>query len=466
MKKKNDENTSYRTEKDGFGELKIPQEALYGIQTERAIHNFPISSLKVPRPFIHALGLIKGAAAIVNRDLSLLEPSLANPIIEAAEKVASGSYDKEFPLDIFQTGSGTSTNMNANEVIAHLATRLSQQKIHPNDHVNMCQSSNDVIPTAIHLSASIEIQNALMPALKNLVNHLKKRSETDKNIVKTGRTHLMDAMPITFGQEESGWAQQIQNNISRIECCLPRLHQLAIGGTAVGTGINAHPEFAKRITDILSKETTIEFKPAHNYFEALSCQDTIVELSGQLRVLAVSLTKICNDLRLMNSGPLSGLGEISLPAIQAGSSIMPGKVNPVIPEAICMACAEVMGNDVTITIAGQSGNFQLNTMLPVIGYNILHSIQLMSNSAQLLSEKVIEKFKILQKAQENILYNPILITALNPIIGYEKGALIAKRAYEEGRTLLEVALEMTSLPVEELEKILDPQSLTLGGIKS
>lgn len=453
--------SSHHTEKDSFGEVEIPDDALYGIHTFRAIHNFPISGLTLPPDFIHALGMIKGAAAKANLDLKKLDLNVAKAIMDAADSVAEGQYDEHFLVDVFQTGSGTSSNMNANEVIAKLASLRSGLDIHPNDQVNMSQSSNDVIPTAIHLSCCIQIHQQLLPALRHLAGTIEKRAQELDHIIKTGRTHLMDAMPITFGQELTGWATQIYNGIKRIEDTLPRLHELALGGTAVGTGINAHPEFAKRVIVLLAEHTLIPLKPKPDYFEALSSQDTIVELSGQLKVLAVSFMKISNDLRLMNSGPLAGLAEISLPAIQAGSSIMPGKVNPVIPEAVCGAAVQVIGNDTTITLGGLSGNFQLNTMLPVIAYNILHSIKLLSNSARVLADKAIAGFKVNEEnIQQALARNPILVTALNPIIGYEKGAEIVKRAYKENRPILEVALEMTDLSEEELKRLLDPKRLT------
>ncbi len=456
-----------RIEKDSMGELKVPKDALYGAQTQRAIENFPISGLTMPRSFIRALSLIKAAAAKVNADLKLLDPEIARAIMTATESIAKGQHDKEFPIDVFQTGSGTSTNMNVNEVIARLASLKIKKNIHPNDHVNMSQSSNDVIPTAIHVSCSIEARNLLLPALYHLADTLSSRAQNLKYIVKTGRTHLMDAMPLTFGQELSGWATQIHQNIVRITATLPQLHALALGGTAVGTGINAHPEFGKRVANELSSQTQIPFIPHSNYFTSLSSQDTVIEFSGKLRVIAVSLTKIANDLRLMNSGPLAGFGEIALPTLQPGSSIMPGKVNPVIPEAVIMAAAQVIGNDTTIGIGGLSGSFQLNTMLPVIAYNILLSIKLIANSATVLADKAIAGFVVNEsRIEADLAKNPILVTALNPIIGYEKGAAIAKKAYKEGRSIKEVAKEMTELSAKELDHLLNPQQLTQGGIKS
>ena len=371
-----------------------------------------------------------------------------------------------FPVDVFQTGSGTSTNMNINEVISRLASSLADHPVHPNDHVNMSQSSNDVIPTAIHVSACLQTEQVLKPALVHLVKVMREKASQNHAQVKTGRTHLMDAMPVTLGQEIEAWAQQVEYGIERIEHTMQRLRQLAQGGTAVGSGINADPEFAARVVQQLVELTGYPFESKPNKFEGLGCQDGAVELSGQLRTLAVSLMKISNDLRWMNSGPLAGLGEIALPSLQPGSSIMPGKVNPVIPEAMSMVCAQVIGNDVTITVAGQSGNFQLNVMLPVIAYNLLQSIELLSNAARVLADKAIEGFTVNEDAlQEALSKNPILVTALNRIVGYEKGAAIAKAAYASGKPVLEVAKEMTDLDEEQLQRLLDPAQLTQGGIQ-
>lgn len=450
---------------DSMGTLTVPKNALYGAQTQRAIENFPISHLKIPREFIQALGYIKSSAAIANRDLQLLDNTLCAAIIQACETVIQGQHDNQFPIDIFQTGSGTSSNMNANEVIAQLASLSCGIEIHPNDHVNMSQSSNDVIPTAIHVSASIAIHKQLLPALQHLLKNLEIKAQSCTKITKTGRTHLMDAMPLTLGQEISGWAAQIKNTIERLTLHPLSTQKLAIGGTAVGTGINAHPEFGHRVVQLLSEKTGVLFTCNPNYFEGLSCQDSAVQLSGQLKVLAVSLMKISNDLRWMNSGPLSGLAEISLPIVQPGSSIMPGKVNPVIPEAVTMVCAQVIGNDATITIAGQSGNFQLNVMLPLIAYNLLQSITCLSNAVRVLTDKAIIGFSVNHKNIEaSLSKNPILVTALNPIIGYELGAKIAKIAYSEGRALREVAEQLTDLSKADLDRLLDPENLTKGGI--
>ncbi len=457
---------SFRIERDSMGELQVPADALWGAQTQRAVQNFPISGLTLPRAFIAALALVKQAAARANTRLELLEAPVAQAIDAAAADVAGGRHDSQFPIDVFQTGSGTSTNMNANEVIASLATRRLGRPVHPNDHVNMGQSSNDSIPTAIHVSAALSLRGELLPALEHLRDVLRLKEREVGSVVKTGRTHLMDAMPVTLGQELSAWRTQIEQGLERLAAVEPRLHALAQGGTAVGTGINAHPQFALRFTQELSDLTGVAFTSARNFFEGLSSQDTAVELSGQLKVIAVSLMKIANDLRWMNSGPLAGLGEIALPALQPGSSIMPGKVNPVIPEATTMVAAQVIGNDTTITIAGQSGNFQLNVMLPVIAYNLLESIRLLANAARALADSAIAGFKVNEvRIAEALDRNPILVTALNPVIGYEKGAAIAKKAYADGRPIREVAAQMTDLPREQLAALLDPAELTRGGIK-
>ena len=458
--------TSFRVEHDSMGELKVPADALWGAHTQRAVENFPVSGLPMPRGFIAALALVKQAAARANRRLGLLDARVAEAVDAAAAEVVAGRHDAHFPIDVFQTGSGTSTNMNANEVIAALASARLKSAVHPNDQVNMSQSSNDSIPTAIHVSAALAVRDRLLPALAHLRDTLSKRERELAATVTTGRTHLMDAMPVTLGQEISGWRTQIEHGMARLRAVEPRLLALAQGGTAVGTGINAHPDFGRRFCEELAAITGVAFVPAANYFEALSAQDTAVELSGQLKVIAVSLMKIANDLRLMNSGPLAGLSEISLPALQAGSSIMPGKVNPVIPEAAAMVAAQVIGNDTTITIAGQSGNFQLNVMLPVIAHNLLASIGLLANVSRLLADRAIAGFKVnAARIAEALDRNPILVTALNPVIGYEKGAAIAKAAYAQGRPIRDVAREMTQLPAEELAKLLDPAELTRGGIK-
>jgi fumarate hydratase, class II len=457
--------SEFRTERDSMGELKVPANALYGAQTQRAVNNFPISGLTMPRQFIRALGLIKSAAAQANSELGHLKKAQAKAIRKAAERVAAGDFDAQFPIDVFQTGSGTSSNMNANEVIAHVATAAAGIKIHPNDDVNMGQSSNDVIPTAIQLSATLTASEQLIPALSHLKATLDKRAKELKKVPKTGRTHLMDAMPVTFGQELGGWAAQIRSSIDRISDALKRMRRLPQGGTAVGTGINADARLGPMICAELGKATGVKFESADNLFEGMSSQDAAVELSGQLKTLACSLMKIANDLRWMNSGPLAGLGEIELPALQPGSSIMPGKVNPVIPEALAMVCAQVIGNDATITIAGQSGNFQLNVMLPVVALNLLQSIEILANASRALADRAIAGFKVREDHIKQALdKNPILVTALNPVIGYEKGAATAKQAYKQGRPILDVALETTGLSRTELKSLLDPMALTKGGV--
>jgi fumarate hydratase, class II len=456
----------FRTEHDSMGELQVPAEALWGAQTQRAVDNFPISGRPMPRGFIRALGLVKAAAAEVNGGFGLLPQAQAASIRKAALAVAQGAYDAQFPIDIFQTGSGTSSNMNANEVIATLASRP-RAKVHPNDHVNLGQSSNDVIPTAIRIAAQLAVVEDLLPALKHLRSAIERRARALQRVTKTGRTHLMDAMPLTFGQEFGAWAAQLQSAQARIEDSLKRMRRLPIGGTAIGTGINADPRFGKAMAKALSSLSGTKFESAENKFEGLAAQDDIVELSGQLNALATGLMKIGNDLRWMNSGPLAGLGEIELPALQPGSSIMPGKVNPVIPEALCMVCAQVMGHHVAITIAGASGNFQLNVMLPLIAANLLDSVELLANAMRLLADKSVAGLKVRQDRVAAALdRNPILVTALNPIIGYEKAAAIAKRAYAEGRPILDVAAEDSGLPRSELKRLLDPALLARGGIQS
>ncbi|TNJ34466.1 class II fumarate hydratase [Arenimonas terrae] len=454
-----------RLEHDSLGELQVPAEALYGAQTQRAVQNFPISGLPMPRDFIRALGLVKAAAAEVNAGLGHLPKGAAAAIRSAALQVAAGDLDGQFPVDVFQTGSGTSSNMNANEVIASLASRGQKKPVHANDQVNMGQSSNDVVPTAIQVAAVLACRERLLPALKHLRATIDKRARGLGKVVKTGRTHLMDAMPLTLAQELGAWSAQLASGTERIQDSLKRMQRLPIGGTAVGTGINADPRFGKRVAAALSRLSGARFVQADNLFEGIASQDAAVELSGQLNVLAVALMKIGNDLRWMNSGPLAGLGEIELPALQPGSSIMPGKVNPVIPEAACMVCAQVMGNHTTVTVAGASGNFQLNVMLPVIAHNLLQSIGLLANVSRLLANTAIAGFAVRGDRLEQALgRNPILVTALNPVIGYEKAAAIAKRAYREGRPVLDVAREATGLPEKKLRELLDPAALAKGGI--
>ena len=454
----------HRIEHDSMGELKVPADALYGAQTQRAIQNFPISGLRMPRAFIRALGLIKSAGAAANAELGHLPKAVAKAVRAASERVAAGEFDAQFPIDIYQTGSGTSSNMNANEVIAHLASGA-RLKVHPNDHVNMGQSSNDVIPTAIHVSAVLETREHLLPALTHLRKTIDKRAKALAKVVKTGRTHLMDAMPITFGQELSGWSAQLDSCAARIRDALQRMQRLPLGGSAVGTGINADPKFGPKVAAELTRMTKARFVPAGNYFEGIAAQDDAVELSGQLKTLACALMKISNDLRWMNSGPLAGLAEIELPALQPGSSIMPGKVNPVIPEAMTMVCAQVIGNDTAITVGGQAGNFQLNVMLPLIAHNLLQSIHVLGNAMRVLADDAIAGFTVNRgHIQQALDKNPILVTALNPVIGYEKGATTAKQAYKQKRPILDVAVETTGLTRSQLAKLLDPMALTRGGI--
>jgi len=441
---------SFRVEHDSMGDLQVPADALWGAQTQRAVQNFPVSGRPMRRGFIRALGLVKAAAAEVNAGLGLLPKQRAGAIRAAALAVAQGTHDAQFPIDVFQTGSGTSSNMNANEVIATLASHDGKDKVHPNDHVNLGQSSNDVIPTAIRVSAQLAVVEELLPALKHLRRTIERRGRSLDRITKTGRTHLMDAMPLTFAQEFGAWAAQLASAQARIEDALKRLRRLPIGGTAIGTGINADPRFGKAMARALSALAGTKFESAADKFEGLAAQDDAVELSGQFNALAVALMKIANDLRWMNAGPLAGLG----------------KVNPVIPEATCMVCAQVMGHHTAITIAGASGNFQLNVMLPLVADNLLDQAGLLANVMRLLADKAIAGLKVRRDRVAAALdRNPILVTALNPIIGYEKAAAIAKRAYADGRPVLEVAREMSGLPEKELRKLLDPAALTRGGIR-
>ncbi len=446
---------------DSLGDVRVPGDALYGPQTQRAIENFAFSGFRFPRPFLAALGLIKKSSAEVNGELGLLDRDIATAIAEAAEQVEKGQHDAQFPLDIFQTGSGTSTNMNANEVIATLASRICGRKVHANDHVNLGQSSNDVIPAAIHISAAHEVKQRLLPAVEELAAAIRTRAGELDHVVKTGRTHLMDAVPIRMSQELGGWDAQLRMSAERLESAMMRIFELPLGGTAIGTGLNADPRFGALVVERIVKHSGLPFTQSRNLFEGISSQDAALELSAQLRGLSVSLLKIANDLRWMNSGPVSGLGEISLPALQPGSSIMPGKVNPVIPEAVAMICAQVMGNDATILIAAQSGAFQLNTMLPVIAWNLLSSIHLLSGAASALGSKAVAGFVVNEKKlSELAAKNPILATALAPHIGYDLSAEIAKEVVRTGRSVLEVAMEKTSLGEAALREILDPAKMT------
>ncbi len=451
----------YRIEKDSMGELQVPKNAYWGAQTQRAVNNFPISGQPLPAALIKALAHVKHACAAANKDIGWMSDEKSNSIQAVADRIIQGDYADQFPVDVFQTGSGTSSNMNMNEVISNIANEQDNLGIHPNDDVNMGQSSNDVFPSALQLAAAMEIHKRLLPALKHLHSTITEKANAVAGVTKTGRTHLMDAMPIQLSQELQTWADQIEQNIHRIESSLPRLQALPIGGTAVGTGINAHPEMGPRVATYIAAATGVSVTALERPFMGISAQDSSVEMSGQLKTTAVSLMKIANDLRWMNSGPLAGLGEIELPAIQPGSSIMPGKVNPVIPEAVAMACAQVMGNDTAITVGGQSGNFQLNVMLPMIGRNLIESIQLLSQASIQLADIAIKDFNVRQDNIDEALFaNPILVTALNSVIGYEKGAAIAKKAYAEQRPILDVALELTDLSEDELKTHLNPEKLT------
>jgi len=443
--------------------LKHKGKVLYGAETAKALVNFTISDNKMPRAFLWALGSIKSVAALANMELGLLDEDKAKAIQCAAQSVANGDYDDQFPVDVFQTGSGTSTNINANEVIASLVSLQSEGKVsvHPLDDVNLGQSSNDIIPSCIHVSAATLVANQLLPALSHLVNTLNEKIKKHHNTIKTGRTHLMDAMPLSFSQEMSAWRDQIVYIHSQLQHSLQSLCKLAIGGTAVGTGINTHPEFGSIVTRLLSENSELTFIPADNYFRAISAQDTAVNVSGNLKTAAVSLSKISNDIRWLSSGPLNGLNEIHLPELQKGSSIMPGKVNPVIPEAVLMACTQVIGNDTTITLAGQSGNFQLNTMLPLIGHTLIQSIQLLTTCSTALADNVIEGMEVNHKMlQQSVAQNPMLATALTSLVGYDKCAEIAKKAQAENRTVLDIAKDMTDISEAELMEKLDPKVMT------
>jgi fumarate hydratase class II len=455
-----------RIEKDTLGEVRVPQNAYWGAQTQRALENFQISNLKFPKSFIKALAYVKLACLEVNYELGKIPQNYYNAIKQAINEIIEGKFDDQFPLDIFQTGSATSTNMNINEVISTRANeiltgkRITKEPIHPNDHVNMGQSSNDVIPTAMNVSAYYETKYKLIPSIEHLYQTIIKKSLELKDVIKTGRTHLMDAMPISFEQELSGWATQILYAKHRIESTFTRLRELAIGGTAVGTGINTHPNFGKKVAEKLSKLLNLDFIEANNHFEAQSSRDSILELSSALKILATNLIKISNDLRLMNSGPIAGFSEIILPELQPGSSIMPGKVNPVIPEAVRMVGVQVIANDLSITISNSLGEFELNVMMPIMIYNILNSIEILTNACYILADKCIKDFIVNKEHVEELLYrNPIIATILNPIIGYDKSAEVVKRALKEKRSVKEIVVEMGYLTKEEAEKIFDLNKL-------
>jgi len=463
--------TATRTEQDSLGEIQVPSHALWAAQTQRAVENFPISGLTFDRRFIRSLGLIKLACAGVNKELGDLDAELADAIALAAREVAEGAHDAHFPIDIFQTGSGTSTNMNANEVVASRANLILgrpqsvKSPVHANDHVNMGQSSNDVIPTALHVAAYLAIVEELLPALDHLAAAIRERGARDADVVKTGRTHLMDAMPLTIGQEFGGWASQVETARGRIAAALDELAGLALGGTAVGTGINTRPGYGKAVAARLAALTGHPFHEAGDHFMAQASSDTAVAVSGLIKAAAVSLLKVAGDLRWMNSGPLAGLGEITLPALQPGSSIMPGKINPVIPEAVIMVCAQVIGNDAAVTVAAQTANFQLSVTLPVIARNLLESIAFLAGAARVLADKAIMGLTVnADHIAEFVERNPILVTALNPVIGYDLAAKIAKTAYAQGRRLKDVAAELTDLSAEDLDRHLDPAAMTRPGL--
>jgi len=462
----------FRIERDSMGEFEVPLKAYYGANTMRAVLNFPISELRFPRVFIKALGQIKQAASEVNCHLGLLDKDLSSAIVRAAQEVIDGKLDDQFVVDIFQTGSGTSTNMNVNEVISNRAIEIlggvlgSRSPVHPNDHVNIGQSSNDVIPTAIHISALDNIHNDLIPALKKLQKSLEIKASEFMAVVKTGRTHLQDATPVRLGQEFKGHAGQIERGILRLDRCKKELSEVALGGTAVGTGVNTHPEFSKKVCSIISTRLRLPIRETDNHFQAQSTLDGIVEVSGTLKTLAVSLMKIANDVRWLGSGPRGGIGEIELPEVQPGSSIMPGKVNPVIPESVCQVAAQVIGNDATISVAGQSGNFEINVMMPISAYNLLQSISILSTAVNNLSDQCIIGLKATTKGPEMVEKGLAIVTTLVPHIGYDKAAAIAKDAQSSGRTIKEVALVDTEFSEKELDSILDPRLMTEPGFSS
>jgi fumarate hydratase, class II len=458
--------TAHRKERDSMGEVEVPRDALFGAQTRRALDNFPISELRKPRRFIEAIGAIKLEAANVNHELGLLDEEVKNTIVEAAEEVVEGSLDNQFVLDVFQTGSGTSTNMNANEVISNRAIQImggelgSKEPVHPNDHVNMGQSSNDVIPTAIHLSALISIKEDLLPALEKLQEALEDKSREFDDVVKTGRTHLQDATPVRLGQEFKGYAGQVQRGVERVKKAQEDLTEVALGGTAVGTGVNTHPEFAVKVCERLSERFGVEVRETENHFQAQSAMDGAVFVSGALKTVAVSLMKIANDIRWLGAGPRANLAEIALPEVQPGSSIMPGKVNPVIAESAMMVAAQVIGNDATIALAGQGGNFELNTMLPLIAYNLLQSIDILGSAASNLADQTVTGLEATERGPELVEKGLMLATALAPEVGYDKAAEISKEAFKTGKTIREVAREQTDLSEEELDEVLDAKKMT------
>jgi fumarate hydratase, class II len=461
------ERKGYRIEKDSMGQMYVPEDALWGPQTQRAVENFPISGIRFPRSFIRAIGLVKYASAQVNMELGFLDKGLGTSILKASEEVMAGKWDPQFVVDIFQTGSGTSTNMNANEVIANRANMLlggktdNKMQVHPNDHVNMGQSSNDVIPTAMYIAAVESLKSDLLPSLETLKAVLEEKASEFDNIIKVGRTHLQDATPVRLGQEFGGYVSMVDHCMQRIETSIDHLLELALGGTAVGTGLNAHKEHAQMAIAVINELTENDFIEAENHFEAQGAKDAMVEASGSLKTLASSLTKIANDIKWMGAGPYCSLGELNIPAVQPGSSIMPGKVNPVMAEAILQVAAQVIGNDATITISGMSGNFELNVMMPVMAHNFLSSVSLLSNGIRVFTEKCIQGLSANEQRCTQLLEKSLaMVTALNPYIGYDKAAEIAKEAYNTGKSLRDVLLAHKVLPPEELDKVLDPASMT------
>jgi fumarate hydratase class II len=458
--------TAYRTEHDSMGEVRVPRDALYRAQTQRAVENFPVSGVPVERALIGALASVKGAAALVNGRLGVLDADLAQAIHDAAAEVARGEHDAHFPVDVFQTGSGTSTNMNANEVIATLAARVLGRDVHPNDHVNASQSSNDVFPTAVHIAATRAVVRDLVPALRHLETALSRKAAELTSVVKSGRTHLMDATPVTLGQEFAGYAAQVARGVERVEATLPRVGELPLGGTAVGTGINTPPGFAAAVVELLADDMGLPLREARDHFEAQGARDGLVELSGQLRTIAVSLTKVCNDLRWMGSGPRTGLAEIRLPDLQPGSSIMPGKVNPVVPEATLMVCAQVVGNDAAVAWAGASGAFELNVMMPVMARNVLESLRLLGNASRLLADRCVDGIEAdEERCREYAESSPSVVTPLNRYIGYEAAAKVAKQSLAQRRTIREVVIDLGhvergDLTEEQLDEALDVLRMT------